>query len=81
MSAITSPWITPPAIASSAGSAAIGALNRVWRAVRTAHRIRQTRRELLRLDDRLLADVGMSRQDLDPVIAALARSLTPGAWR
>lgn len=81
MSAITLPRTAASAIASSAGLGAIGPLSRVWQAVRTGHRIRQTRRELLRLDDRLLADVGMSREDLDPVIAALARSFAAGAWR
>jgi uncharacterized protein YjiS (DUF1127 family) len=56
-------------------------LARLWRSVATAHRVRQTRRELHRLDERLLADAGLSRHEIDPVVEALARTFAGGSLR
>jgi uncharacterized protein YjiS (DUF1127 family) len=78
MSAIALPQAAS-AVVPPPPSGASGALHRVWQAMVAAHRMRQARSELMRLDDRLLADVGMSRHDLDPVVEALARSFAPGA--
>lgn len=54
---------------------------RLGRALRAQHQMWQARRELRRLDDRLLADIGLDRASIDPVVDALARSFVPGAHR
>jgi uncharacterized protein YjiS (DUF1127 family) len=52
-----------------------------WQSLQASRRLRLARRQLRALDDRLLADVGISRHDIDTVVDALAaRRGLAGTW-